>query len=318
MQRERNIGVVPFFREISDLKQRRVRVAGGPVDVPGKVPPRHQERETGVVELPRVVHAGLFAVAQDGHAPGDLHHLVEPVTDEEDREVAALQIADDRKERVDLRTRQGRGRLVHDDETGVLGDRAADRDQLAVRDRQIEDGPVGVERHADPAHRVVGGLPEPPPVHETAPLLHILPDADILGDGEVREERKILIDHLDARRDRRRRRQARARLSVDADLPRVRRVDAGHDLDERALSGAVLPDQAVHLARGDRKIDPLQRMNAAEGLSYSRKFDDEGHIPILQTEKGAAPTAGAAPFAATFPSNAARTSRECRSGFPRR
>ena len=62
--------------------------------------------------------AGQRAVAQHGGAVADLHHLLEPVGDEHDRDAPGLEPAHDREQALDLLVGQGRGRLVHDHELG--------------------------------------------------------------------------------------------------------------------------------------------------------------------------------------------------------
>ena len=69
-----------------------------------------------------------------------------------------------------------------------------------------------------------------------------------VGDGvEVVAQREVLVHGLDAVLARRRRAEAH-RLAADADLAGVRRVQAAEDLDERALAGAVVADEADDLA----------------------------------------------------------------------
>src|SRR5258705_13139493 len=48
-----------------------------------------------------------------------------------------------------------------------------------------------------------------------------------------------------------------------------RRLDAGNDLDQRRLAGAVFTDKAMHLADLQRQIDLAKRMHAAKALRYA-------------------------------------------------
>src|SRR5690606_40379474 len=61
-------------------------------------------------------------------------------------------------------------------------------------------------------------------------------------------------------------------LAVPPDLPGVRLVRTGQDLDEGGLAGAVLPEQAVHLAGTDLEV------HAVEGLGAGEVLDDAGEI----------------------------------------
>ena len=74
-------------------------------------------------------------------------------------------------------------------------------------------------------------------------------DEDVLGDRQVGEDHRLLVDGGDAEALRVLRGLAgRDRRPVDADLAAVLLLDAGHDLDQRRLAGAVLAEQRVDLA----------------------------------------------------------------------
>jgi hypothetical protein len=55
-------------------------------------------------------------------------------------------------------------------------------------------------------------------------------------------------------------------LAVEEDLALVRPVEAGEDVRERALTGAVLAEQRVHLARGRLEVDAVIGDHAREPL----------------------------------------------------
>src|SRR5437660_2510634 len=63
-----------------------------------------------------------------------------------------------------------------------------------------------------------------------------------------------------------------------------RRLDAGNDLDQRRLAGAVFTDEAMHLADLQRQIDIAKRMHAAEALRYA------GHLQ--ESRQGVRPAMG--------------------------
>src|SRR5438045_9717765 len=52
------------------------------------------------------------------------------------------------------------------------------------------------------------------------------------------------------------------------------RMHAGDDLHQRALARAVLADETMDLAGGEREVDPTQRLDAAEGLGDLLQFED--------------------------------------------
>src|SRR3954464_9336862 len=62
-----------------------------------------------------------------------------------------------------------------------------------------------------------------------------------------------------------------------------RRLDAGNDLDQCRLAGAVFTDKAMHLADLQRKIDVAKRMHAAEALRYAGHLQESRQGFVLRT-----------------------------------
>ena len=91
-------------------------------------------------------------------------------------------------------------------------------------------------------------------------------DEDVLRDRQVREQARLLVDDRDAQRPRVRGPADLRRLAVEADRSRVGLMDAGQDLDQRALAGAVLADQAVDLAGQQLQRDVVERLRRPESL----------------------------------------------------
>ena len=89
---------------------------------------------------------------------------------------------------------------------------------------------------------------------------------DVLGDGEDRDQHEVLVDHADAGADRVAGAAELDRLAVDEDLALVRPVEAGEDVHQRGLAGAVLAEQAEDLARPDRQVHVGIGDDAAEPL----------------------------------------------------
>ena len=74
------------------------------------------------------------------------------------------------------------------------------------------------------------------------------------------------------------------RRAVDLDLAGARRMHAGDDLDQRRLAGAVLADEAVHLAAAnlDRR---RQRLHAAVALGDAREARNGGIVGHAQSSR---------------------------------
>ena len=133
-------------------------------------------------------------------------------------------------------------------------------------------GPVGLLRAADPAgagHGAPEGLAgEPAPrqqdvVHDgqVAPLARRLerPDQPEPGDdvGTLADDR----------------------LAGEPDAAGVRPAEPGHQVDHGALARAVRPDQADHLAFGNREGAVPNGMDAAEGLGQVLDLEQRGAHP---------------------------------------
>ena len=148
----------------------------------------HQLGEPVVVDLGCGKGADLAAVAQHGHPLGDLDHLLEPMADEDDGDAVRLQPANRREQQVDLVPGQRGRRLVHEQDAGIGGEPAADRDDLALRDRQrcrrgASSGRSASSRAsaacAAVAHRLARRRPER--------RAELQVDGDVLHDRQVRE-----------------------------------------------------------------------------------------------------------------------------------
>ena len=107
-------------------------------------------------------------------------------------------------------------------------------------------------------------LVHPAPADDRAAIL--VAHEDVLRHVEIGEDRRLLVDGGDPGPLRLARALEGRLLAVDADDAGVRRVDAGHDLDQRRLAGAVLAQQRVRLARVERQRDVVERLRRVEPL----------------------------------------------------
>ena len=78
-------------------------------------------------------------------------------------------------------------------------------------------------------------------------------EEDVVGDGQAGDEVELLVDRRDAEAHGGLRVAERHRLAAPGDRALVRLVRPGEDLDQGRLAGAVLAEQAVHLARRGRR-----------------------------------------------------------------
>ncbi len=240
----------------------------------GKLAADHHPDQGRAVDLAHGTRADQRAVAERRHAVGDLRKFLQPVRDVDDADAVLLQIPDDAEEAVDLLVGQRRRGLVHDQDLGVGPERPRDLDELLLGHREPSDLGLGVDRRADP-------IEEPP--SPVAPLLpadqsprpgRFQADRDVLGDGQVGKQRRLLVDRRDPEGFGQDRVVGLDQFPGDFKRPLVWLVGAGDDLDERRLPRAILADQGVDLARVQVERDPFQGADARERFGDVRESED--------------------------------------------
>src|SRR5262249_28856466 len=92
-------------------------------------------------------------------------------------------------------------------------------------------------------------------------------DEDVLFDRQVGEEVELLIDDADPETLRLVRGGQRDRLTVQHDLPLVRRVDTGEDFHEGRLARPVFADERHTFTGIDLEADRLQCLDTGEMLA---------------------------------------------------
>ena len=114
-----------------------------------------------------------------------------------------------------------------------------------------------------------------------------MPEKDVLGDGQIDQERLLLVHHPDAVGRRLGGMAQDDRVAVVHDPATVRLVHAGEDLHQRRLAGSVLADQAHDLARPDGEAHRLQRVDAGEALVDALELErcGLGHLTIRMRER---------------------------------
>ena len=215
----------------------------------GEVAADHVLDDPLVVELLGGEGADHAAVAHDGDLVGNREDLFHLMGDVDDRRSLAAEATDDFEKVGDLVLGEGRGRLVHDDHLGVIGNRLGHlygldlgHGELADPDLRIDvDLEVLEERDRVGEHLLmVDQLEGTDPVEGEAAEPKVLHDAPI-GNGQ-----EFLVDHGypgvqglagvlegDA-------------LSVQKDLAAVGLVDAEQAFHQGRFAGAVLAHQGMH------------------------------------------------------------------------
>ena len=221
-----------------------------------------------------VVERGVAAVPQDGHPIRQLEHLLELVTDEDHGDALGAQLSQDAEQVAGLVRGDRRRRLVQEEDPRLQGEGLGDLDQLHLG--RAEGGDRPGRRHVE-SHRlhpgsrvsvngcVIDELWKP----GRYPL-----EQDVLCHGELRDQVVLLVDDADPRLQRVARGPKTNGRPVDRDAAGVRLVNAGEDLDQRALAGAVLADQGLDLSAAQAERDVVQRHDSRKLLANAGRLED--------------------------------------------
>ena len=104
-------------------------------------------------------------------------------------------------------------------------------------------------------------------------------EGEVVRDRQRLDEAKVLVHHPDPGVDRVARRMELDEAAGDLDLAFVRPVEAGEDVHQRRLPGAVLPEERVDLSRRDVERHVVVREDPREPLRdaahrHGRPFRD--------------------------------------------
>jgi hypothetical protein len=110
---------------------------------------------------------------------------------------------------------------------------------LLLGHRQIAHERVGRDARADAREELRRPLAARAPANEPPRAAALEPQADVLGDGEVGEQRRLLVDDGDAELARLGRVEVVDGVPGDLDGAGVGAMGAGDDLDERGFTRAV-------------------------------------------------------------------------------
>ena len=189
-----------------------------------------------------------------------------------------------------------RGRLVEQHDLRLAEQRAGDRDLLALAAGERADlAAQARDRHRQVREQLAGLVLHPRLVELArdgagAGRDLLAAEEEVGDDVEVVAEREVLVDGRDPERGRVLGLGDRDLLAAEADRAGVGGVDAGDRLDHRRLAGAVVADEADHLAGVDGEVDPVQCLDRAESLADSLQLEERsavGHLsprcPLLCT-----------------------------------
>ncbi len=245
-----------------------------------EVVPQHVSDDGIGRRRPDLAGADSPPVAQHGHTIDEPEELVEAMADIEDAGATAAQPPEDVEKMLRVGLRQGCGGLVQHHDAGLLRQGPHDPEHGLARGAQRADEGTRIGRLD--AHRAVYALrlrPDPPPGDEAAATRKARHEGDVLADAQIVYQAEVLMDEG----DRHRLGVGMCQFPFDADRAFIRLVDAGQDLDQRRLPGAVLADQRVDLAAADGQVDMVECQGAEEALGQAanrhrwRRFKSHFH-----------------------------------------
>ena len=164
----------------------------------GVIAADHQLDDLCLVELGRRCRAHMPAVPEDRDVVGDRRDVVEEVRDEDEALALGPQPVDDLEELRHLGRRQRRGRLVEDDDPGTREQHAADLDQLLQAQGQAAGQGRRIDLDAEPGQMLARHLRHVPPAHRAEAVGRLAAEEHVLGDGQIGNDRQLLVHHADA------------------------------------------------------------------------------------------------------------------------
>ena len=182
--------------------------------------------------------ADILALSQDGHAVGNLQHLVELMGDDDKGLAIGFHVAHDGEQLVGFLGSQHSGGLVQNKDVSAAIQNLDDFHGLLLRNRHIVDLHVGIDVEAILLADVLDFFASIVQIQLTFQTQN-----DILRGGKEVNQLKVLVDHTDAKVKGVLGRGNGHGLVVNVDLPLVGEVNTGEHIHQRSFSAAVFTQQ---------------------------------------------------------------------------
>ena len=267
---ERDVPPVAADSEAVDHQALVARVLGGHLAAQPHLSPHHHRRQTLTRGLRRRGAPHHLTVPQHRDLVGDDHYLGQLVGDEDEPAAFVGQRSQRGEQVVHFGRREHRRRLVEHQQPCFPIQRLENLRPLTLADSKLPDVRIGVDGESVAFGHLHQPLPHRRHVREASAPVQA--QRHVLGHRQRRHQHEVLVDHADPVVNRGGRRGNLDRCPLDPDLAFVGPVQAVEDLHQRALAGAVLPQQRVDLAGLNSEVDVLVRDDARETLG------DAGHL----------------------------------------
>ncbi|MEZ5863168.1 MAG: hypothetical protein R3D25_03510 [Geminicoccaceae bacterium] len=220
--------------------------------------------------------ADQMAVAQHLDGVADAQHVAQDVADVDEGDAQRAQPLHDGEELLGLASGERGGRLVEQDDAGVLAQRLGDLDELPLALAEPADRCRRRVVHVDHVEQLAGALADAAPIDQRQPAEAPgeAADEDVLLDREVLEEVELLVDEGEAGLLGVARPGRPVGPAVEGDAAAIRLVDAAQDVHGRRLARAVLADEAEDLALAQGEAHAVQHLDAEEALREAVEAED--------------------------------------------
>ncbi len=202
-----------------------------------------------------------LAVLEHDDPVGNARELAHPVTDVQHPATRRDMTVHELEEQLGLGVGQDGRRLVEDEQPRVLVQRASDERELLLTEAEQVHPPLQQpDRQIEGLEQVTSLIAHGGPAEIPGPTTDLSTHEDVLEDGELREERRLLMHHCHAETDCLARRRGGVRLSLEGHDAAVRAHHAGQHLHQGRLACAVLSHDNDPFTCMDLDVDVLQRL----------------------------------------------------------
>jgi hypothetical protein len=150
--------------------------------------------------------------------------------DVNNRDAFCLERANHSEQMRDFAFGNRRRWFIHNNQTGVVGDRLGNFDHLGIGHAQVFHHTFGINFNLKPLEKCFGVRIQLAFINQTESTQRFAPKEDIFRDGHIGNRRELLVNHRDTQLERPMSIIYRDGLPLEGDLTAVWRIDAIKDL----------------------------------------------------------------------------------------
>src|SRR5579864_581748 len=170
--------------------------------------------------------------------------------------------------------REGRSWFIQYQNARMQGESLGDLYQLLFSNGESLYRCMGTERNIQRCEQLIDLAIHALPINAPEAITGVTAHEYILGNIQVGEKHRFLVDNSDAKGLGLCRRAQFDHLATNFHYPGVRPVDACQDFHKRAFARAILAYQRMHFAREQTKVHSLQGLYTAKLFGNPTEFND--------------------------------------------